>query len=136
KCYEERGEERDLFRAIGIYNGLLEHNSAPLRPLQRHVAFFRIVALRKREEFALAADEADQWLRKYNTPESLRDRVCIGVQFQLAKNLIAQLPGVKEEALRNAATKKIVDTLGHVVRYSSPYKTEAVDLLKNFKPNS
>ncbi|MGE3819521.1 MAG: hypothetical protein AB7I30_08800, partial [Isosphaeraceae bacterium] len=136
KCYEERGEEGDLGRALGIYTLLLEHPDPRLRPLQRHVGYFRIIALGKRKEYALAADEALRWLQANNRPELLRDREGLGVQFELAKNIIAQLPGVRDESAREAATKRIVDVLGQVVRYSSPFKAEAIALLKTYKPSA
>src|SRR5262249_45810523 len=91
KCYEEPGE-LGLGKAMGIYNELLTHEDPVLRPLQRHVGFFRIIVLGKRKEHALAADEALKWLQTYNAPESLRSKEGLGVQLEYAKNLIAQLP--------------------------------------------
>src|SRR5262249_9501581 len=55
KCYEEKG---NLGAAIGIYKALLEHGDSRLRTLQRNVGYFYIVALGKRKEFAVAADQA------------------------------------------------------------------------------
>lgn len=135
KCYEERGQEGDLGRALGVYALLLEHPDPRLRPLQRHVGYFRIIALGKRKEYPLAADEAVRWLQANNRPELLRDREGLGVQFELAKNLVAQLPDVKDESARSAVTKRIVDVLGQVVRYSSPFKAEALAMLKTYKPS-
>ena len=60
------------------------HTDPRLRDLQRHVGYFYIVALGKRKQYALAADEASRWLAFYNRreeratpagPGSL-DRVC------------------------------------------------------------
>jgi tetratricopeptide (TPR) repeat protein len=133
KCYEERG---DIGPAMGIYNELLEHNAPQLRPLQRHVGFFKIIALGKRKQYALAADTAVKWLQDVNnTPVAQRQPEVIGVQFEFAKDLIAQLPDATE-AEKTAATKKIIDTLGKVVKYSSPYKSEAIELLKKYKPKT
>ncbi|MFO0909378.1 MAG: tetratricopeptide repeat protein [Isosphaeraceae bacterium] len=133
KCYEERG---DLGPALGIYNELLEHADPRLRPLQRHVGYFRIIALGKRKQFALAADEAVRWLQANNAPELLRQKEGLGVQLELAKNLVAQLPEASGETERNAAVKRVIDTLGGVVRYSSPFKAEALELLKKYKPSA
>ena len=55
KCYEEKG---DVGAAMGIYKQLMEHGEPRLRGLQRNVGYFYIVALSKRKEYALAADEA------------------------------------------------------------------------------
>ena len=69
KCYEEQGK---IGEAIGIYKSLLEQPDPRLRPLQRFVGYFYIVALAKRKEHALAADEAVRWLKKYSRREELR----------------------------------------------------------------
>jgi cellulose synthase operon protein C len=136
KCFEERGGEGDLGKAIGIYNDLLGHPDPRLRPFQRHVGYFKIVALGKRKEYALAADESVRWLQANNTPDLLRSKEGLGVQLELAKDVIAQLPEIKNEADHAAAMKRITDSLGTVVRYSSPFKAEALKLLKEYKPNA
>lgn len=133
KCYEEQGE---FGKAMGIYNELMEHGDPRLRPLQRYVGYFRIIVLGKRKEYALAADEAVRWLQANNTPEVLRSKEGLGVQFELAKNLIAQLPSASSDQERIAATKKATDVLGTVVRYSSPFKAEAIGFLKKYKPSA
>src|SRR4051794_38021525 len=55
KCFEERG---DIGPALGIYNELIDHPDPRLRPLQRHVGYFKIIAHSKRKDYPLAADEA------------------------------------------------------------------------------
>ena len=133
KCYEERG---DLGPAMGIYNELMEHTAPQLRALQRYVGYFRIIVLGKRKEYALAADDSVRWLDAHNSVEAKRSKEGLGVQFELAKNIIAQLPGVKSEGEKSAAVKRIGDVLGNVVRYSSPFKAEAITLLKKYKPGA
>ena len=133
KCYEERG---DLNPAMGVYNELMEHADPRLRPLQRHVGYFRIIVLGRRKEYALAADEAVRWLQANNANELLRSKEGLGVQFELAKDLLAQLPDVKSENERNAAMKRVIDLLGQIVRYPSPFKGDALTLLKKYKPSA
>ena len=133
KCFEEQGE---YGKAMGIYNALMEHADPRLRPLQRTVGRFRIVVLGKRKEYALAADEAVRWLQENRGTEAQRSPDALGVQLELAKDVLAQLPGIQGEGDRNAAVKKAVDTLANVVRYSSPFKAEAVELLKKYKPSA
>lgn len=133
KCYEERG---DLGPAMGIYDELMEHADPRLRPLQRYVGYFRIIVLGKRKEYALAADESVRWLQANNSPEAQRSKEGLGVQLELARNLIAQLPGARNDSERSAAVKRATDVLGNVVRYSSPYKAEAIGLLKKYKPSA
>jgi tetratricopeptide (TPR) repeat protein len=133
KCFEERG---DLGPAMGIYNELLEHGDPRLRPLQRHVGYFKIIVLGKRGEHALAADEAVRWLQANNNTDAQRSKEGLGVQLELAKNLIAQLPEVKSESEKGAAVKRATDVLGNVVRFASPFKTEAIALLKKYKPSA
>lgn len=133
KCYEERGE---LGPAMGVYNELLEHTDPHLRMLQRYVAYFRIIVHGKRKEYALAADEADRWLQANNNAEARRSKEGLGVQLELAKNILAQLPDIKAEGDKSAAIKRVTEVLGNVVRYPSPHKAEALVLLKKYKPSA
>ena len=56
------------------------------------------------------------------------------MQLELAKNILAQLPAIKLEAEKAAAIKKATDALSDVVRYYSPYKAEALEILRKYKP--
>jgi tetratricopeptide (TPR) repeat protein len=97
------------------------------------VAFFRIIVTGKRKEYARAADECDEWLRLF--PRDRRSYESLGVQLELAKNLIAQLPEL-EGANRDKAIRIATDNLTEVVRIVSPFKPEAVTLLQKYKPNA
>lgn len=132
KCYEEKGE---IGPALGIYNELLEHQAPQLRGMQRHVAYFKIIAHGKRKEYALAADLASAWLQRYSSPDEIRSREGLGVQLELAKNILAQLPDVSEKE-QAQAIHRVVDVLSQVVRYSSPFKGEALTILKKYKPKA
>jgi TolA-binding protein len=131
KCYEEKG---DIGPALGIYNTLLEHTDPRLRPLQRYVAYFRIIALSKRKEYALAADESVRWLQKYSTTDEKHSPEGLGVQLELAKNIIAQLPEITKASDHDLAVRKIIDALTEVIRYPSKFKSEAIALLQKYKP--
>jgi tetratricopeptide (TPR) repeat protein len=132
KCFEEKGE---LGPAIGLYKQLLEHTDQRLRILQRHVGYFYIVALAKRKEYALAADQAVAWLQTFNRREERRTREALGVQLELAKAIDAQMPEIAQ-ADHPAAVRRIVDALSQVVRYPSTSKKEALALLKKYKPSA
>jgi tetratricopeptide (TPR) repeat protein len=132
KCFEERG---DIGPALGIYNELLDHPDPRLRPLQKHVGYFKIIAHSKRKEYALAADESVRWLDKYPGNDERHSREGLGVLFELARNIVAQLPEIKATD-RDKAIKRITDVLGEVVRYSSPFKSEAIALLQQYKPKA
>jgi tetratricopeptide (TPR) repeat protein len=132
KCYEEQGK---IDEAIGLYKELMTHADPRLRALQRHVSYFYIVALGKRKQYALAGDEANRWLELYNRPQERNTPERIGVLFELAKDIEAQLPGA-ESVDRATGIKKIIDTLREVVRYASPYKAEALTLLRKYKPSA
>jgi tetratricopeptide (TPR) repeat protein len=131
KCFEEKG---DIGPSLGIYNELLDHTDPRLRAFQKHVAYFKIIALAKRKDYPLAADEAARWLQRYPSPEDWHSREGLGVQFELAKDIIAQLPGITRPSDRGAATKRIIDVLSEVVRFASPFKSEALALLQQYKP--
>ena len=133
KCYEEQGK---IGEAIGIYKSLLDQTDPRLRPLQRYVGYFYIVALAKRKQYALAADEADQWLRKYTRPQERRSQEGLGVLLELARNVDAQMPEVTDAAQKQKAARTIIDAVSQVVRYASPYKNEALALLKKYRPNA
>jgi tetratricopeptide (TPR) repeat protein len=133
KCYEEQGK---IGEAIGIYKDLLKQPDPRLRPLQRFVGYFHIVALAKRKDYALAADEAVRWLAKYSRREELRSSEGLGVLLELARNIDAQMPQVTDKTERQQAVKRITDAVSQVVRYASPYKNDALALLKKYKPNA
>src|SRR5262249_5384739 len=131
KCFEEKG---DIGPAVAIYNELLEDSDPALRTLQRHVHYFKIIAHAKRKEYPLAADECVRWLQRYSSPDERRSREGVGVQFELAKNILAQLPEVTKPSDREAAIKRVTDVLSEVVRVSSPFRSEAIALLQQYKP--
>jgi outer membrane protein assembly factor BamD (BamD/ComL family) len=130
KSYEEKGE---LGPAMGIYNELMEHPEPRLRDLQRKVGYYRIIVLGKRKEHALAADEAVRWLSANPNHHSTEDG--LGVQLELAKNLVAQFPGATDQE-REQATRQVVERLSQVVRYYSPHKPEALKLLQEYQPKA
>ena len=132
KCYEESG---DINSAIGIYKQLMEHGDARLRVLQRNVGYFYVVALSKRKQYALAADEANRWLTTYNRRDERRSPEGLGVLMELAKNIDAQIDQVST-ADRPRAVSRIVESVSQVVRYASPFKKEAMAMLKKYKPSA
>ena len=130
KCFEEQGK---LGEATGIYKELLDHPDPNLRPLQKQVDYFRIIVMGKRKEFALAADECVNWLRLF--PKDRRSYEALGVQFELAKDILSQLPGLAG-ADRDKAVRTATDHLADVVRVVSPFKPEAIALLQKYRPNA
>ena len=129
KCFEERG---DLGAAKGIYDILMEHPDPRLRPLQKKVDYFRIILMGKRKDYALAADEAVNWLRAF--PNDRRSYEALGVQLELAKSLLAQMTTDLPAADRERAMKRVTDSLTEVVRVYSPFKAEALALLQKVAP--
>jgi cellulose synthase operon protein C len=132
KCYEENG---DVGSAMGIYKQLMEHGDARLRGLQRNVGYFYIVALSKRKEFALAADEAARWLTTYNRRDERRSPEGLGVLIEMAKAIDAQMSSISTTD-RPRAVSRIVEAVSQVARYASPFKKEAMALLKKYKPSA
>lgn len=130
KSYEEKGE---LGPAMGIYNELMEHGDPRLRDLQRKVGYFRIIVLGKRQEHALAVDECVRWLAANPNHRNTEDG--LGVQLELAKNLLALFPQMNEKEQQDARGKA-VDRLSEVVRYYSPHKPEALKLLQEHQPKA
>ena len=130
KCYEEKGE---LGQAMGIYNEVMDHPAHQLRDLQREVGYYRIIIMGKRDEHALAADEAVRWLQA--NPTQRRSKEGLGVQLELAKDLLAQAKKARGPD-RDAAVRRATDLLAEVVRVFSPHKAEALALLKEYRPKA
>jgi tetratricopeptide (TPR) repeat protein len=128
KCYEEKG---DLGGAMAIYNDLLAEQSPSLMPLKRKVAYFRIIVHGRRDEHALAVDRAAEWLAMF--PASSRTQEGMGVRFELAKNILAQLPTLADSE-KELAARRATDLLSDVVRYPLPFRSEAIELLKKHRP--
>jgi tetratricopeptide (TPR) repeat protein len=131
KSMEEKG---DLGQAMGLYDELMQHGDAQLKPLQRKVGYFRIIVLGKRKEYPLAVDEAARWLAAF--PNARNTEEGLGVQLELAKNLLAQLPDLNSDDDKDQATRKAVERLTEVVRYYSPHKPEALALLQQYQPKA
>ena len=131
KCFEEEGK---LGEATGIYRELLDHPDPGLLSLQKQVAYFRIIVTGKRKEYARAADECVEWLR--NFPKDRRTYDALGVRFELAKDLIAQLPEASSPAEKEKAIRLATDYLTEVVRVVSPFKPEAIALLQKYRPSA
>ncbi len=131
KCFEEMGK---LGEATGIYKELLDHPDPNLLPLQKQVAYFRIIVTGKRKEYARAADECVEWLR--NFPKDRRSYEALGVRFELAKDIIAQLPEISPGKDKDNAIRTATDYLSEVVRVVSPFKPEAIELLQKYRPNA
>jgi tetratricopeptide (TPR) repeat protein len=55
--------------------------------------------------------------------------------LELAKAVAAQMPEIAS-ADRGKAAKKVIDATTEVVRYASPFKNEALALLKKYKPSA
>ena len=129
KCFEERG---DLNAAMGIYDALRQHADPRLRRLQKQVAYFQIIVLGKRKQYALAADEAVAWLRMFPNDRTYEG---LGVKLELAKDILAQLPEINP-ADKERAVKRATDMLADVVRVYSPFKAEALALLQKYAPKT
>jgi hypothetical protein len=130
KCFEESG---DFGAAKGIYDQLLEHADPRLRPLQKKVDYFRILLMGKRKDFALAADEAVNWLKAF--PNDRRSYEALGVQLELAKSILAQVPdAAPDEKAKGIA--RATSVLVEVVKVYSPFKAEALALLKQYAPKT
>jgi tetratricopeptide (TPR) repeat protein len=94
------------------------------------------VALAKRKQYALAADEAVIWLKTYDTRQDRLSPERLGVLFELARNIDAQITPETPANERQAASRKIIDSLKQVVRYASPYKKDSLELLKKYRPSA
>ena len=125
KSLEEKGE---LGAAIADYDELMTHTDPALRPLQRKVGHFRIIILGKRKEHPLAVDEATRWLAAY--PKERNTEEGLGVQLEMARNLLAQVAAMEDDDEKDQAMRQAVERLTEVVRLPSSSKAEALTLLQ------
>jgi len=129
KCYEEKGTAEDLGKAMGIYNDLYAQTirDPQYDEIRRKVGYYRIIVDSKRKEYALVVDQ--------DNPRLLSTEYGLGVQLELAKGILAQLPDMKESD-QEEAKRKATDRLNAVVRFYSPFKAEALQLLRTYRPKS
>ena len=84
KCFEE---QNDLQKAMGIYNELLDHpgNEGPLARLKSQTLYFKLICLnsKDRNDNQLAADLAEEWLKKHQTES--RTETGLGIQWEQTK---------------------------------------------------
>ena len=84
KCFEE---QNDLQKAMGIYNELLDHpgNEGPLARLKAQTLYFKLICLnsKDRNDNQLAADLAEEWLKKHQSES--RPETRLGIQWEQAK---------------------------------------------------
>lgn len=130
KCLQELGR---LPEASGIYGELADQADPALRDIRRRAIYFRLLAYRDRGDFALAADEARRWLDSY--PDQVRTDDGLGVQLELARNIILQLPKAAPNE-KNAGERMARDRLGSVVRVYSRHQAEARKLLNQLRKSA
>ncbi|WP_337177599.1 hypothetical protein [Paludisphaera sp.] len=133
KCFEEQGK---IGEAIGDYRALMGQPDERLRDLKRHVSYFYIIALAKREQFALAADEAVRWFQIHDRREERDSVEGLGVAYELARAIDAQVTPETPKAEKDQASKRIVEALAPVVRAPSRFKNDALDLLRKYRPST
>ena len=127
RCMQELGK---LGEASGIYGEIIDQLDPALKDIRRRAMYFRLTAYRDRGDHALAADEARRWLDTY--PDQARTDDGLGVQLELARNIIAQLP--KAAPNEKLAGERIArDRLGQVVRVYSRHQAEARTLLETIR---
>ena len=134
KCFEEQGEIGAGDRPVQA--APRAHGDPRLRDLQRNVGYFYIVALAKRKEYALAADEADAMAREVQPPRGTAiARKGWACCWSWPRPSTPRCPRSTSRPIAKAA-KQIIDAVAQVVRYASPFKNEALALLKKYKPSA
>lgn len=130
RCLQELGK---LGEAAGIYGEIIDQLDPALKDIRRRAMYFRLTAYRDRGDIALAADEARRWLDTY--PDQTRTDDGLGVQLELARNILAQLP--KAKANEKAAGERIArERLSQVVRVYSRHQAEARTLLESIRKSA
>ena len=135
KCYEEQGQDRR--RRSASTSSSWSTPTPGSGVLQRNVGYFYIVALAKRKQYALAADEADAWLEEVQPP---RGAAIAGGPGRAARaGQGHRRPDARDRPTPRRSRRPpgpIIDAVSQVVRYASPFKNEALALLKKYKPSA
>ena len=128
KCFEE---QRDIVKALGIYNELLQHpgKSPSLRKLKDRVLHFRLICLNseERHDYQVVVQEAVEWLR--GAPKGTR--VSLGIQWEMARALesLASQPDVNETD-KNRYLAQALSTAQGVNRSAGEYKEPSTAMIQ------
>ena len=129
KCYEE---QRDLQKAIGIYNELLDHpgENASLSLLKTQTLYFKLICLnsKERHDYQLVVDLAEDWVKKHQN--ETRTRLGLGVQWEQA--LALETLGDNRELIKSEQERywKAARTVAQqVAKFPSEYKDSANAML-------
>lgn len=130
RCLQELGK---LGESAGIYGEIIDQLDPALKDIRRRAIYFRMTVYRDRGDFALAADEARRWLDAY--PDQTRTEDGLGVQLELARNILSQLPKAAPNE-KNAGERIARERLSQVVRVYSRHQAEARSLLNTIRKNT
>ena len=129
KCFEE---QRDLQKALGIYNELLAHpgNDSSLEDLKTQTLYFKLICLnsKERKDYQLAADQADEWLKKHQNEGTTRLGLSIQYQQAVAYEELGNNPELikpdKERYLKQAR-----NSAEQVQKFASEHKEVAAAMV-------
>lgn len=124
KCFEEQGD-REIDRAIGLYNEILQHpgREPALTQLQHRVRQFRLICLNhdSNKDHQLAVQEATAWL--VANKELAATPVGLGIRWERAR-AFEQLAKNKDasEHERDQKLKDALDDAREIHRYAGEFK--------------
>jgi len=129
KCFEE---QRDLQKALGIYNELLNHpgNDPALEDLKTQTLYFKLICLnsKERKDFQLAADQADEWIKKHQNEVNTRLGLDIQYQQAVAYEELGNNPElIKQEKER--FLKQARNSAEQITRFNSEHKEQAAAMV-------
>lgn len=130
KCYEE---QKDLQKAMGIYNELLDHpgDNPALSQLKTQTMYFKLICLnsKDRHDHQLVVDLADEWMKKHKN--ELRTRLGLSIQWEqaLAYEALAATPEIlptdKDRFLKQARS-----AAQEIQRFPGEYKDVAMSMVQ------
>ncbi len=134
KCFEE---QNDLQKAMGIYNELLDHpgNEGPLARLKAQTLYFKLICLnsKDRNDNQLAADLADEWLKKHQSES--RTETGIGIQWEQAKafEVLGDKAARESKADAERAWRQARTIATQIVRFPGEFKDASQSMIQRLQ---
>ncbi len=130
KCYEE---QKDLQKALGIYNELLDHpgDNAALSQLKTQTLYFKLICLnsKDRHDHQLVVDLAEEWLKKHQSEARTR----LGLSIQWEQALAYEALGDNRELIKQDQErfwKQARAAAQLIQKYPSEYKDVATSMVQ------
>ncbi|MBC8113831.1 MAG: hypothetical protein H7062_05600, partial [Candidatus Saccharimonas sp.] len=134
KCFEE---QHDLQKAMGIYNELLEHpgDNASLVRLKGQTLYFKLICLnsKDRNDHQLAADLAEEWLKKNQTESRTETGLAIQWEQARAHEALGDKAGRESKAEAERAWRQARTIATQINKYPGEFKDTSLSMIQRLQ---